>query len=441
METALPPIYDSLNELQACRPRLEENLARLVAEGVTVDPTERVVPTTFYSAYHGLNDRGIAEQFGRIYRPAVEMERSVSPEWTNRKLRIGVLSRFFCRHTIGRLNIGTVQKLSRERFEVIVVSARQPDDPLAQSYQREADEYVVLHDQPARALAELRELELDVLFYTDVGMDPLTYSLAFARAAPVQCVTWGHPVTTGSRNMDYFISSSRLETANAQDHYTEKVVLLDDLAVYYPRPQAAMSALSRESLGFSKSDHLYGCPQTLFKIHPEFDVLLARILAEDPLGHLLLVEGRHPTWNERLRRRLQRRMGAAIERVHFLPRMSWPDFMALNALVDVLLDPIHFGGGNTSYEGLALGTPVVSWPSDFLRGRITYALYQRMGFFDCLVNSADEYANLALQIGTSRDYRQDLSQRILERCEVLFEDVSGIRQLEEFFEQAVQRTA
>ncbi len=38
---------------------------------------------------------------------------------------------------------------------------------------------------------------LDILFYPDLGMTPLTYFLAFARLAPVQCVSWGHPVTTG----------------------------------------------------------------------------------------------------------------------------------------------------------------------------------------------------------------------------------------------------
>ena len=59
------------------------------------------------------------------------------------------------------------------------------------------------------------------MFYADLGMDIRTYFLAFARLAPVQCVTWGHPDTTGIPNMDYFISSDLIEADGAEKHYSE----------------------------------------------------------------------------------------------------------------------------------------------------------------------------------------------------------------------------
>ena len=64
------------------------------------------------------------------------------------------------------------------------------------------------------------------MFFTDIGMDALTYTLAFSRMAPVQCTTWGHPVTSGSPTMNYFMSSELLELSEADDHYTEKLVRL-----------------------------------------------------------------------------------------------------------------------------------------------------------------------------------------------------------------------
>ena len=64
-------------------------------------------------------------------------------------------------------------------------------------------------------------------------MDIRTYFLAFSRLARVQCVTWGHPDTTGIPNMDYFISSNLIEPKEADEHYSEKLQRLNVLPTFY----------------------------------------------------------------------------------------------------------------------------------------------------------------------------------------------------------------
>src|SRR5262249_44840918 len=135
----------------------------------------------------------------------------------------------------------------------------------------------------------IAKLELDVLYYADVGMTAWTYFLAFARLAPVQCVTWGHPLTTGIPNLDYFISSELLEGPGAEEHYTEKLVRLPNLAVHYYRPQAPAEVRPRSHYGLEETGRLYGCPQSLFKLHPDFDAILADVLRRDPEGLLVLL--------------------------------------------------------------------------------------------------------------------------------------------------------
>ncbi len=105
----------------------------------------------------------------------------------------------------------------------------------------------------------------------------------------------------------------------------------------------------------------------------------------------------------------------------------------------MLLDPIHFGGGNTSYEAFALGTPIVTLPSAMLRGRFTLALYKQMGVLDCVVATPDEYVALAVRLGTDRDYRRAMSEKILAAGEVLFHNRQAVRDVEEFFESAIER--
>jgi predicted O-linked N-acetylglucosamine transferase (SPINDLY family) len=273
-------------------------------------------------------------------------------------------------------------------------------------------------------------LGLDILYLPDIGMDALTYTLAFSRLAPVQCVGWGHPVTTGLPTVDYSLSARDLDAEGAEEHYTETLVRLPRLGVVYDRPEAPPGP-RREHFGLSADAHLYACPQTLFKFHPEFDPLLAEILRRDAAGLLVLIEGRCAHWNEMLLGRFRRVMPDMCDRVRMLGRLSRPDYLRLLASCDVMLDPIHFGGGNTSYEALALGLPVVTWPSPYLRGRLIYAMYRQMGFTDLVATDAAGYVARAVRLGTEPDHRQAVRRQIGEAAGVLYGDMAVVHELEQ----------
>ena len=50
---------------------------------------------------------------------------------------------------------------------------------------------------PLYSYSSIRHADLDILIYPEIGIDPVTYYLSFARLAPVQAVWYGHPDTTG----------------------------------------------------------------------------------------------------------------------------------------------------------------------------------------------------------------------------------------------------
>ena len=103
--------------------------------------------------------------------------------------------------------------------------------------------------------------------------------------------------------------------------------------------------------------------------------------------------------DDALTQRFERSMSDVASRVRWIPRQDRDGFLSLNSMLDVSLDPLHFGGGNTSYEALALGVPIVTLPSEFLRGRITYAQYRMMGVDDCIVQYPGEYIQKAIKLG------------------------------------------
>ena len=432
--TALPVVYTSADDLKARRRHLVTEVQRLADESLAIDTTNSLVPTDFFAAYQGEDDRPLHENLGRIYR-GVDLV-AERPDATRDRPRIGFLSAYFRDHTIGRLNVGRVERLSRDRFEVVVLSVGKHRDPLAARFEAAADRFVQVPRDVAAARRLIADQDLDLLLFTDVGMDALTYTLAFSRMAPVQCATWGHPVTTGSPTMDYFLSSELLELPAADAHYTEELVRLSNLATYYERPPQPEPSDSRAPLGLEEGEHLYVCPQTLYKLHPEFDPLLAEILRRDPDARLVLIEGRVTRWTELLRERLSRAMPDSVDRIRWLPALPREDFLRLLAEADVVLDPIHFSGGNSSYEALAMSTPVVTWPGGFLRSRITQALYERAGYTELVTDSADAYVERAVRLGADESERRSVRDRLADGCELLFENPDDVRELEVFLAEA-----
>ncbi len=73
-------------------------------------------------------------------------------------------------------------------------------------------------------------------------------------------------------------------------------------------------------------------------------------LRQDAQGLIVLLEGRSPVWTRLLRERFERTLPDVLDRIVFVPRQSRVGFQNLILCSDVLLDPIHFGGGNTTYE-------------------------------------------------------------------------------------------
>jgi protein O-GlcNAc transferase len=183
---------------------------------------------------------------------------------------------------------------------------------------------------------------------------------------------------------------------------------------------------------------VYGCPQSPFKFHPDFDEVLAGVLRGDPAGVALVIDAKYPQWRRLLEERWSRTMPDVAGRIRFAPRLPRSDFLELLAACDVVLDPFPFGGGHTSYESLSLGLPVVTLPSALLRGRLTYAMYRQMGYDGLIAGDPMGYIRLALELGGNPERRAAASRAILESCDCLFDDLAAVRLLEDFWEREVR---
>lgn len=441
LDALLCPIFPSREAIPAIRKRILDRVQAVRRDGRPLYP-QAVGVCSFYPSYHGLDNREIQSAIAAMYRRVAPSLTEPLPQIQRRggqRIRVGFLSANLTAHTIGSLNVGLIEMLDRDRFETVVLRTQPAADPLAQRIDRAAASVVLLPSDLAAARQVVAAQGLDLLYFPDIGMDPFTYYLAFSRLAPVQAVSWGHPETTGLETMDYFVSSACFEPDNACAHYTERLILLNRVNCYYHRPSAASRTWTRADLGLPERGRLYGCPQTLMKIHPDFDAVLADIVKGDPDGYIVLLAGSNPAWVGLLRARWAKTFPELLDRTVFLPQVPREAFVALQAQMDVLLDPIHFGGGHTFYEAMAVGTPVVTWPGDFLRSRIAAGGYRQMGLADApVVERIEDYAPLALALARDPDRRAAFRQAARASADRdLFTDLRGVRDFEAFLTAAV----
>jgi len=445
---ALPAIPASSEEIAALRAGVARGLEALARSGERIAPETHpgVMVMPFYLAYHGECNRALHEQWAHTslqLAPWLGYTARHCDAWRGprgRRIRVGLVSAFFHDHSIGRTTRGFVERLDRTRFHVTTIFiGQQRHDELAGLMRDGADAWLEVPLQPGPAREAIAELELDVLFYQDIGMEPLSRWLAHARLAPVQCYSFGHPDTTGLPTIDWFVSSALFEPPGAEAHYSERLWCIPEVGTlaWYRQPAPA-APLPRAGLGVPEQAHFHLCAQALFKLHPGFDALIEEILVADPQAHVGLVHGTREAFAPRLTERFARRPGLDLARVHVLPRVSSSDFHRLLAAADVVLDTTHFNGMNTSLEAFAQGKPVITLPGSLQRGRHTAAMYARLGHDDGLARDAADYVARAVDLAADAGRRRDFAARVSAAAPRLFHDDAVIRGFEQFFEHAVQ---
>jgi CRISPR-associated protein Csy1 len=417
----LPQVYHSADDVQTWRARYLGGLAKLETElpQMLVDSDElwRLDCSNFYLGYQGENDIGPQRRYSAIVARLAE---TAAPEWMQPlerrarpdRPRIGFASSFFRNCTVGAYFSSWPLGLERDQFEVSVFYFGNEIDETTMRLQSGVEHFVQLGRSAREIAAGIRRAALDVLIYPQIGMDARDATLAALRLAPIQCAAWGHPETTGSENIDYFLSCEAMEPPDAAQQYTERLMLLPGLGTRYPRPDVPPA--SRRQFALPESARLYVCPHSLFKIHPESDDVFADVLALDPSGCLLFcADQRSPAGS-----RFATRLGAQLKhreidpgRVLFQPLRAPDEFRAMLSVCDVMVDTTRWSGGNTALDALAAALPIVAAPGGLMRGRQSAAMLRQIGLDDLVVEDRRLIAEAAVEV--ARDvgpFRERISQ-------------------------------
>ena len=392
---------------------------------------------SFNLQFHGRDDRPIREAYARLFRNCFPAE---MPASSSGRPRIGFVVTDSHEDAFLKSMAGVLMHMDSDLFELVVMGSDRGIEVLRPVFRGRAIELLGVPNTFDRFVEAIRAARLDLLYYWEVGTDNINYFLPFFRLAPVQCTSWGIQVTSGISQLDYYLSSALVEPHDACSHYTENLVLASTLLTYRQRVSVPDLPKPREYFGIAPGRHLYLCAQQLGKFQPDFDPILAGILRADPEGVAVVVEDRRGAYiANQLRQRFAATISDVANRIVFLPFQPTADYLSLVAAADVLLDPLHFGGVNSSYDGFSLNKPIVTLPSRFQRGRYTLACYRKMEVSDCVASDPEQYIDIAVTLGKDAEYRSRIVEKIRRASPVLFDDIEAVREHERIFSALVER--
>jgi protein O-GlcNAc transferase len=446
---AVPLLYDSPAEMHHHLQRYRSGIQHLLA---TLDlSTPGAIETAyqslnrfsnFYLTYQGCNLVEEQRQYGQLVQRIVaakypQLCQPLTLPPVTDKIRVGYCSHYLHSYSGTLWLTGWLKYADRSCFEIHCYYTGNKPDAVTEFFRSHSDHFHPLPDQYEATAEQICADDLHILVYPELGMHTPTIALAALRLAPVQCTAWGHPLTSGLPTVDYYLSSELMDSPQAQAHYTETLIRLPHLGIAYPQPQIPNPLpKSRADFGLGDSDVVYLCCQAPFKYLPQYDYLLAAIAQAVPQAKFVFIRA------DGLKPRLNRAFSALNLEIEdycrFLPVQPRLDYLALNCLSDVYLDTIGFTGGNMTLDALACGLPVVTLPTEQMRGRLSWAMLQRLGITETIAQDEQHYLDLAIRLGCDRSLRHDLRRSIEQNQTILFEDQTTVRALEAFYQQCTK---
>ncbi len=420
-----PKVPGSLEEVEACLARSFEALHAIGSDHtLQYNENDPTYPHTFHIAYSNINLKKVLSGYSAVLRKALLnagyndlplRNAAKPPQELGTRIRIGFLSKFFGTHTNMLAFRGLLKNFDRSRFEVFIIHTHDSNrDDIRDTIDSYGDHAITLNSELHKAHKEVVDLNLDLLFFTDIGMSGFEVRLANLRSAPIQATGWGIPHTSGISCIDHYVSSDVVEIDGAQEHYSEKLIRLPGLPCCFLSESLSHTPVPREYFFLSREDVAIGCLQGLHKYHPDDDAILEQIAIENPEAVFVFAEHHFPIFTKTFLERVRTTAPEMSKRMHMLKLMSKKEYFALCDCLDFLIDPLDYGSGITFFESSFVGSPILTLEGEYLRNRLVAASYRYIGIDNPpIATTKAEYVALARALIRDPQRRQELKNDIL----------------------------
>jgi predicted O-linked N-acetylglucosamine transferase (SPINDLY family) len=453
----LPIWYENEEEIIDHRRRFTQGLEQLIEEIKLDTPPQKIKTlqgierhSNFYLAYQNYNDVELQKKYGQLLTkimaanyPLWSRQPELKPLGKQEKIKVGYISHFLRDHTVGKLSLGWLKHHHRHQFEVYCYYTDYPlRDKISQGFKIYSDYFRHLPCDLETICQHIINDKLHILVFLELGMEPLIMQIAGLKLAPIQCLTWGHPVTSGLPTIDYFLSSDLMESEQGEQHYSETLVRLPNITFSYAKPELPKAVKNRRQLNVPEGAVIYLSCQSIYKYLPQYDYIFAAIAKFVPQAKFVFIANKkYRTLSQKFNRRLEKAFAKLDLNIAdygiFVPGLSHEHYLSLNFCSDIYLDTLSWSGGNTTLEAIACNLPVVTCPGEFMRTRHSYGILKMLGVEETIAYSEEEYIDIAVRLGLNKQWREDIVEKIKANQHRLYDDLLCVEALEKFYQQVV----
>lgn len=313
------------------------------------------------------------------------------------------------RHAVYRAFAPYIEEMSRH-YDLTLVNmapktARAPvTEPFKKVVHIEANEERI-------DVSAIARNDFQLAYFPDVGMSQESMYLSNLRLAPIQAMGTGHPVSSASRTMDYFMSGAECEIAEgAEENYDERLVLMPGLSVHPIKPRYIPS-------GAPPQDRfVINCPWMHMKNNRAVAMAMRRIFdraEREILFHVF--PGCGASRNSAYMAVIQDYAAVLpVDSVVVMPDLKYEDYMERLTQGRFTLHSYPFGGGTTAVDALVMHKPLVVLRGRHEYNRYTAALLKRLGLEELVADAEDDWVRISVRLVNDPEYLERMTARVAE---------------------------
>ena len=392
-------------------------------------------PTNFFLAYISINTLEYQKKYAQIISKITDsfsIEKNFLFKNKNKKVKVCFASSQFNEHTITKLFKQWILKLNKDKFEISILDLNSPKDKVFNQIAQNVSEVIKYDPLISKNIENIRSKNFNHIIYLDFHMSRIAQILGNFRIANKQSIAWGHPVTSCFQAIDYFLSSELMENEESQKKYSEKLIKLKNLSIFYKEPIFDYNPDIAKK--FNKKFINISIMQSMFKLQPKDDEIFAAILTKHKNIIFNFLSGKQVADNNLLKKRILNKLinKSDISRINFLPRANQETFLNYIHNSDFLLDSMCWSGGNTHIEAISIGIPVLTIEGLTLRQNHTCGILKRLDLSNLIAKDYQDYLTLVSKCITDQNFLIECKEKILLNKKKIFNDFEAINSLENF---------